>query len=75
MKCDRTKPQTEWTRLGKRAAAAGYSVEWAVQPIAPHFTKVREWIAAGHAEQTARIARAKRTKLEPLERNPWLKTN
>jgi len=57
MKCDRTKPEKFWTNFGKNAAAIGYTVEWATDPISTAYPKVKEWIAAGHAEQTRKMAR------------------
>ena len=58
MKCDRQTPEKFWINLGKRAAYAGYSLEWTIQPIAPQYTKAREWATAGYAWQAAKMARA-----------------
>lgn len=57
MKCDRTKPDKFWIRFGRAAALSGKTVEWAAGPIAPAHTKVKEWIAIGHAAGLAKAAR------------------
>jgi hypothetical protein len=61
MKCTLQKPQAQWTDFGRRAAAAGLTVEAVISGL--KHERAREWATAGYEAQTKRMAR--KAKKEP----------
>ena len=65
MKTARQSDRNYWINFGKRAAAAGYSLDWLLAPIKPEQTGTIELLRQGHEAETKRIARFEKRKARP----------
>lgn len=59
VKTARQSDRNYWLNFGKRAAAAGHSLEWLIAPIKPEMTGTIKLLKEGHAAGLKRIAKRK----------------